>query len=357
MDARAKKAAIILVEYSTKIKKNDRVTINCNNESKELALEIYRQALRKEAYPEIRATLAGQSYAYYANASEEQLKKFPKKAWYDIKNTDVVIFLGSPENTRELTNIDPKLVSTRQKILRKIQRYRVEKTRWCIFDYPCNALAQEAEMSLEEFEEFVYSSTNIDWAEHTKKMNHLKEIIDKGSVARIIGKDTDITFGIKGRKGVNSGGTHNLPDGEVFTAPEENTTTGYISYTFPAIYGGREVDGVKLGFEKGKVVKCEATKNEDFLKKMISMDKGSCKLGEFGIGTNFGIKKFCKLILFDEKIGGTIHLALGSAYKECGGKNTSGLHWDMIKDLRKEAGGGKIIIDGKVIQEDGKFLI
>ena len=169
-----------------------------------------------------------------------------------MKNTDIVIFLGSPENTREMTNIDPKLLSMRQKILKKIQRYRVEKTRWCIFDYPCNALAQEAEMSLEEFEDFVYGSTNIDWVKHTKKMEKLKQIIDKGSVARIVGKDTDITFGIRGRKGVNSGGTHNLPDGEVFTAPEENTTEATFHTPFRQFTAEEKLTESNYGLKKEK---------------------------------------------------------------------------------------------------------
>jgi len=180
----------------------------------------------------------------------------------------------------------------------------------------------------------------------------LKKILDKAKHVRITSPDTDLEFSIKDRKAIKCDGHRNIPDGEVFIAPVKKTVNGYISYSFPAIKSGKEVDGIKLKFKNGKVVKASATKNEKFLKEMINMDKGSCYIGEFGIGMNYGIKKFIKQILFDEKIGGTIHLALGMAYKEGGGKNESALHWDMIKDLRKK---GELYIDGKLIQKNGKF--
>ena len=354
MDERIKKMADILVNYSIEAKKGDRVQIVTEYDAKELALECYRICVKNGAFPSIDVSLPGAGYIYYKYATDAQLKRFPKVAWYEVQNTDCVLYIGAEYNTKELTSIDPKKISLRRKITHKIQEWRVNKTRWCIFEYPTNALAQDAEMSLEEFEDFDYGACIVDWKEESKKQDKLKAVVDKGSKVRIIGKNTDLTFSIKGRQGIKCDGKRNMPDGEVFCAPVDDSAEGYIEYSFPVIYGGKEVSGVRLKFHKGKVVEAHADKNEDYLIKMIDTDKGSRYLGEFGIGVNYNIKKFIKQILFDEKIGGTIHLALGSAYKEGGGKNVSAIHWDMIKDLRD---GGELYIDGKLIQKNGKFLI
>lgn len=352
-DPRILKTAEILVDYSTKVKKGDYVQIVADYAAKDLALEVYRLVIKKGAYALIRIGLPGAAYNYYRYASKKQLKHFPKLAMHEMKNVDVVIYLGAPRNTRELSNIDPKKVSIRQKVVEPISEERMKK-RWLIFEYPTNALAQDADMSLEEFEDFVFNATLVDWSKEGKKMQKLANLLNKSDKVRIIGKDTDISMRIKGRNAVVADGDFNMPDGEVFTAPIDNSANGYIKYDFPAIYGGREVDGIKLVFKNGKVIKATAEKNEKFLKQILSTDKGAKYLGELGIGYNYNIKKFVKQILFDEKIGGTVHLALGRAYPECKGKNKSAIHWDMIKDLRK---GGKLIIDGKVIQKNGKFLI
>jgi aminopeptidase len=243
-------------------------------------------------------------------------------------------------------------MADRRKVTKPISELILKKDNWVILEYPTNALAQDAEMSLEEYQDFVFDACNIDWSAIEKKQTKLKEVFDKGEEVHILGEDTDLTFSIKGRTANKCYGTRNMPDGEVFLAPVDDSANGHIKYTFPVIYMGKEVDGVKLWFENGKVIKATAEKNEEFLKEMIAMDEGASRLGEFGIGMNYNIQKFTKQILFDEKIGGTIHLALGMAYKEGGGVNESALHWDMIKDLRK---GGKIILDGKTVQENGKF--
>lgn len=351
---RITKVAKILVNHSCKIKKGEYVQIWVDYKAKAMALEVYKQVLRKGAYPSVKLGLPGSTYTYYKYATEEQLKHFPGISWYEIKKTDAVIYIGAPVNTRELSNVSPKKISMRRKVTEKISKWRTERTKWVIFDYPTEAFAQEADMSLEEFKNFVYRATLIDWKKLTEKQAKIKKVLDRGNKVRIKSKDTDITFSIKGRKAINSDGTYNMPDGEVFIAPREKTTKGYIKYTYPAIYGGREVSGVYLEFKKGKVVKAKAEKNENFLKEMIRTDEGAKYLGEFGIGTNPKIKKFIKNILFDEKIGGTIHLALGMAYKMEGGTNKSAIHWDMIKDLRK---GGEVWIDKKLFIKDGKFMI
>ena len=352
VDIRIKKLAEILVNYSIKIKKGDLIELNFGIDAKKLALEVYKLILKKQAYPVVHTGVPGFSYAYYQNASKEQLSNFPKLAMIETRMINGSITIGGEYNTKELSNVDPKKISLRRKVTKKISDEHIKKNNWVICEFPTNALAQDAEMSLEEFENFVYDSCIQDWKKESKKQDKLKRILDKGEQVRIVGLDTDITFSIKGRQGIKCDGTRNIPDGEVFCAPVDDSAEGHIKYTFPAIYGGREVDGVSLRFHKGRVIEAKAEKGEKFLKEMIATDKGSCRLGEFGIGVNYKIKKFIKQILFDEKIGGTIHLALGMAYPEGGGKNKSAIHWDMIKDLRK---GGSIYIDGKCIQKNGKF--
>jgi len=351
-DPRTVKLAKILTDYSIKIKKGDYIELNFGAEAKELALECYKNVLKKEALPILSPYLPGFGYAYYKYATEEQLKTFPKLAMYETKLSAGVISIGAELNTKEFTNVNPKKIALRQKTMKPIHDLDIKKNNWILCDYPTNALAQDAEMSLEEFEDFLYNACLRDWKKESKKQDRLKKILDKGKTVRIVAPDTDLTFSIKGRQGIKCDGKRNMPDGEVFCAPVEDTTEGHIRYSYPAVWGGREVSDISLKFHKGKVVKATAEKGEDFLKEMIATDKGSCKLGEFGIGVNYGIKKFIKQILFDEKIGGTIHLALGRAYPEGGGRNESAIHWDMIKDMRKD---GRLYIDGKLIQKNGKF--
>lgn len=352
VDERIKKLADILVNYSINVKKGSKIRIVFLEEAKDLALECYKLILKKGAYPSIDVSLPGFSYAYYSLASKEQLKNFPKISEFITKNTDGVIYLGGEYNTKELTSIDPNKISIRNKVIKPISDYRVNQDNWVVFEYPTNALAQDAEMSLEEFEDFVYSACIQNWKAESKKQDKVKNILDKSNEVKIIGEDTDLFFSIKGRKGIKCTGNRNMPDGEVFCGPVETSTQGKIAFSFPAIRGGREVTGIKLTFKDGKVVKATAEKNEDYLKRMLNTDPGAKRLGEFGIGLNFNIQRFVKQILFDEKIGGTIHLALGRAYKEGGGVNDSAIHWDMIKDLREK---GEVLIDDKVFIKKGKI--
>ncbi len=353
-DSRVAKLAEILTSYSIKINKGDIIEVNCGPEAKPLALELMKIILKKGAYPHVQVGLPGSSYAYYKNASEEQLKHLPEIGIFVAKKAAGSISIGTEINTRELTSIEPSKISLRRKITKPISDIYMKKDNWVLLQYPTNALAQDAEMSLEEFEDFVYDACIVDYKKMDRQQTKLQQVLNKGDKVHIIGDDTDLRFSIKGRKAIKCCGNRNIPDGEVFTAPIENSAEGYISYTYPAIMMGREVSGIKLWFKKGKVVKAMAEKNEAFLQKMIDTDKGARYIGEFGIGVNYNLKKHIKQILFDEKLGGTIHLALGMSYKESGGKNQSAIHWDMIKDLKK---GGKIILDGRTIQENGRFRL
>ena len=353
-DPRIAKLADILVNYSTKIKKGEVVEIFANPEAKPLFLEVYKLVVKKQP-KEILVDIKFPETAeiFYKNATDEQLKQFPDLAMHLAKNTNVAIQIGAPTNTKALSGINPKLQAIRAKTTRPLSDYIVKNVRWVLTEYPTEALAQEAEMSLEEFEDFVYSATNVDWQEMSKNQDRIKKVFDNAKEVRIVGAGTDLKLSLAGRSAVKGDGSHNMPDGEIFFAPVENSANGKITYTYPAIYGSRQVDGIVLEFKNGKVVRATAEKNNHFLQQMLNMDKGAKWLGEFGIGTNEGIKKYIKNILFDEKIAGTIHLALGMAYEECGGKNKSGLHLDMIKELRD---GGKIFVNGKVVQKDGKWM-
>jgi aminopeptidase len=269
---------------------------------------------------------------------------------------DVRIRVLAEPNTKSLSGVDPARMVARSHALapisRTVMRRAAEgKLRWTLTLFPTQAYAQDAEMSLAEYEDFVYGAILRDWEEERVRMRKLAEFMNKAEAVRIIGEGTDLTMSIKGRTAVVGDVTHNVPGGEVFTAPLDDSTEGEIYFDFPAIRYGKEVLGVRLKFHRGELVGYSAEKNEGLLKSMVETDLGARRLGELGIGTNYGIDRFTKNILFDEKIGGTIHLALGRAYLECGGVNKSAIHWDFIKSLKP----GQLLVDGEVILRDGKL--
>jgi len=337
-----REAADILVNHSIKVKSGDLIKIHAGYEASPLALECARLLLQKGATPVIDMQLSGYEYVFLKNAPMKVLQSLPKTTLYETKNVDGIINIMTPENTKELS-----------KAIQPIRKYVLRK-KWVLFLYPTNSAAQDARMSLEQYTNFVFGATNLNWNKEAKKMNKVHKLVQKAKEVHIIGKETDLRFSVKGRKFVADDGTHNMPGGEVFTSPQEKTTEGHIFYEFPAIWGGREVDDVYLEFKKGKVVKATAGEGEAFLKRMIKTDRGASYLGEWGIGLNPRITQHTKQILFDEKINGTIHLALGQSYPECRGTNKSAIHWDMIKDLRK---GGRIYLDGKEVFRDGRWKV
>lgn len=354
-DPRVKKLASILVHHSLGVKKGETVLIGASSElAKPLVIEVYREVMAAGAHPLTSIAFEETSNIYYELATKEQLKNFPKIKLYEAKNVDCVVNIRASANKKALSNVDPGAMAERSKVLRPISEEIVNRKRWILCNFPTNGLAQEADMSLEEYEAFLYGATNIDWNKVKAKEMALKRALDKANEVRLVGKDTDLKISIKGRKAIPCYGERNMPDGEVFLSPVEDSAEGHIYYEMPAIYQGREVLGIRLTFKKGKVVEAGADKNEKFLLTMLDTDPGARFLGELGVGVNYGIQQFSKDILFDEKIGGTVHLAVGRSYEEAGGKNISAIHWDMIKDLRT---GGAIYLDGKAIQKNGKFLI
>ena len=351
MDLRTQKLAKLLVDYSIFVKPGEKVVISGNSEAEEFIKAIYKEVILKGAHPILRVNLPGLSPFFYKYANKEQIERFPKEFDFIVKNAQKYIGIITETNTKELTNIDPKKIVARRKIVNPISDYIVnakDKIRRCTVGFPCNALAQEAEMDLVEYENFVYSACLQDWKTLGRKMDKIKSKFKKNSKVHLIGENVDLTFKVHGDKAIADKGEENMPGGEVFMAPLRESVNGWIKFEYPAIREGKEVTGIFLKFENGKVIEASATKNEEFLKTMLNTDENSSYVGEFGIGCNPKITKFTKELLFDEKIGGTIHLALGMAYKENGGGNDSALHWDIVKDMKK----AKIIVDGKTIQEN-----
>jgi len=364
-DPRIEKYADVLLNYCLKLKKDQLLCIRGTTLATPLITALYKRALQKGAHPFTRIRVEGLEEIYFKFSSESQLKFITPIQKFEMDKTDAMVAIMSNYNTKELSNIDPKKQAIAQKasapILKKIMKRTADGTFfWVGCLYPTYAAAQDAGMSLADYEEFVFKACRLDakdpvaeWKKTSKYNARLINYLKRKSKIRIVAPDTDLTFGVKGRKWINCDGANNFPDGEVFTGPIEDSAEGHIRFTFPAVYHGREVDDVRLEFKKGKAVKASAAKGEKYLNAMLDMDKGSRYVGELAIGTNFGIKEFTRNTLFDEKIGGTMHMALGQAYPESGGKNQSGLHWDMVCDLRK---GGAMYADGELFFKNGRFL-
>ncbi|MDD4870318.1 MAG: aminopeptidase [Kiritimatiellae bacterium] len=359
-DPRIRNHARILVNYSIGTRKADTVGVNGNVLAEPLIVSIYEELIKAGAFPVIRMLPEGVSEILFRKGQPHHFRTIIPFQYAYARCMDATIGITSEENTRSLSAVDPKKQALMSKTMKPVADIR-RKKKWVLTLFPTNAYAQDAEMSLDDFEDFVYSAIFADekdpiaqWKALRKRQAKLIAALRGTSEIRIVGGGTDIKFSVKSRKFINSDGHRNMPSGEIFTAPVESSVEGFIEYDYPVCRSGREIDGIRLVFRKGVVVEATASKNEMFLKEMLKTDAGALRLGEFGIGTNTRIQRFIKNILFDEKIGGTIHLALGQSYAETGGKNKSAIHWDMIKDLRK---GGAIYMDGKVFQKDGKFLL
>jgi aminopeptidase len=350
-DRRIVKLARLLVDYSCRIKKNDKVLIQTDLPAKPLVLELYKQILQRGAYPRIEWNIEGFSPIYYNYASFEQLRNYPKITEYVYKKMDAFIFIRAPIKREECKDCDLKKIILRRKVTEKVTRIRLKK-KYVLFDWPTKTLAKAASMSLKQYKDFVFSACLQDWEKERRKMQRIKKLLDKSDKVRIIGEDTDLTFSTKGKNAVINYGPDNMPAGEVFTAIREKTANGFVRFTYPLRYLDQKISNIKLWFKEGKVVKAKST-NMKALNALLNADEGARYIGELGIGCNSKIKRFTDNLLFDEKIGGTIHLALGMAYPECRGRNKSAVHADIVKDMRK----GKIIMDGKLVYENGKFKL
>ena len=365
-DIRVEKLADLLVNYSVGVKPGDKVVIQGETSGEPLIKEVYAKVLQAGGYPFAMPTIPGLEEFVYKYGNDEQLKFLPEPLKLVMSTYDARISILSEVNTKALSNVDPAKSVIRSQARSELMKIFMKRSasgelRWVVGSYPTNALAQDAEMSLTDYEDFVYSACLPDmndpigyWQRFSARQQNIVNWLKGKQAIHVVGKDTDLRLSIAGRNFENCDGKMNMPDGEVFTGPVEDSIEGHVYFSYPAINSGREVTGVRLTFEKGEVVKATAEKNQDYLIKTIATDEGSKRVGEFAIGTNEGIKKFTHEILFDEKIGGSFHMALGSGYPETGSKNESAIHWDMVCDLRD---GGEIWVDNTLFYKNGKFVI
>lgn len=356
MDPRTRALAKLVVDYALKVKPKENVIISGGTEAKEFVLALYKEVILREAYPELRILIKEAAPFFYKHAKKHQIEKFPESFNYQVQNAQKYIGILTETNTRNLAECDPKKIATREKIVKPISNYICNgkpKIQRSSVAFPCQALAQEAEMSLTDYENFVFSACLQDWKKVGKHMNKILNKFKKGKSVHLIGEGVNLKFDIKGKLAKSDLDGENIPMGEIFMAPIRESTEGWIKFDYPAIESSKEVTDIHLEFKKGKIVKATATKNENFLHEMINVDENASYIGEFGIGLNPKINRFTKNLLFDEKMGGTIHLALGQAYKDNGGGNDSAIHWDIVKDMKKS----KIILDGKIVQKNGKWEI
>lgn len=354
-DARIEEMARTLVSYSTRVQSGDIVQIHASGaESLPLAKAVYAEALRAGArYVDIDFVHPDLTRQFFDLASDEQLAYFPEHRLRFMREVDVFIGIGAPDNAMTLARVDQQRLVDYQRLLHPIQEERVRNTRWVVTRFPTYGAAQDARMSLDEYEEFFFAACNLDWEVESRKQDRLKALLDEVNEIRIVASDTDLIFSVKGMEAVKCDGRFNIPDGEVFTAPVRDSVEGHIAFNVPSLYQGREFNGVRLGFEEGKIVSATAERDEEGLNRILDTDDGARYIGEFAIGVNPGIRSPMRNILFDEKIFGSIHLTPGACYDECDNGNQSAVHWDMVKLLE---GDGTIYFDGEPIQSEGRFV-
>lgn len=365
-DQRVDALARILVRYSTGVEEGDVCVIQGTTTGEPLIQAIYEEVLRAGGLPTMQLTTELAQAAFLDLASERQLDWIAPPAEWAAEQADVRIAVMAEANPRALSGADPAKQARAQRARRRIMETSLRRAaagehRWSLTLFPTHAYAGEAGMSLPAYEDFFYGAclaTDGDpvtaWKRQSDEVLRLTEWIEGREEVHVTAPGTDIRLGVAGRRWIPCVGTHNMPDGELFTGPVEDAVDGEVSFSFPATYGGREVSGVRMRFESGRVVDATAERGESFLIEMLDSDDGARTLGELGIGTNYGIATGTREILLDEKIGGTVHMAIGAAYPETGAVNQSAVHWDMVCDLRQ---GGSIVVDGVELQRDGKFVV
>jgi len=365
-DPRVTGLARVIVRYSLDLQEGQTFLISSGAVAEPLIQSLYEQALEVGAHPMLDISLEGTQSAFFRLASDEQLDWVSPTHKWAFEQADARIRILSDTNTRELSSVPPERQTRRQKAMHPYMTQMMERSargelRWNVTLFPTNAYAAEASMSLRDYEDFYYRACLADqpdpveaWIHASRETNRLAEWIEGHEEVHIEGPGTNLKLNVSGRHFKPADGKYNMPDGEFFTGPVEDSADGEVTFHLPASYSGREVSGVRFRFEAGRVVDATAERGEDFLIEMLDTDEGARRLGELGIGTNFGISDGTGEILLDEKIGGTVHLAVGQSYPETGGVNESAVHTDLVCDLR---GGGEITVDGETLQRDGKFVV
>jgi aminopeptidase len=365
-DERVDKLAGILTEYSIPLEPGQKAVIQGTTLAEPLMLALFERLLRRGVHVRLEPVFPHADQIFYANANQAQLEYLWEPGLWIMENVDARFVILADGNTKQLSRVDPAkqaAVSRARKPLMDImmERTLAKQLRWMVTLHPTEAYAIDAGMSLSEYEDFYFGACLVDkpdpigeWKAMAARHARLLDWMKGRNLVHIEGEGTDLYLEVGGRVFEEASGNFNFPDGEFFTGPIEDRTRGVVSFSYPAIWQGKSVEGIQLVFEEGRVVSATARTNQDFLLQMLDTDDGARVLGELGIGTNYGIKDFSGSILLDEKIGGTVHLALGMSYPETGGLNESAIHWDMVCDLRK---GGRITVDGDLLMEDGKLLV
>ncbi len=365
-DIRLQRMAQVLVRYSLGIKKGDRLAIHTGPLAAPLIKEVVREAIRAGAHPETFINISGVQEIILKEGSDDQLTYIPPALRMVIEEYETQLQIMADENTKGLSGVDPSRIALQQQAFRDLavtymKRSAEKSLRWSIAMFPTNAYAQDADMSLSDFEDFLYRTCFLDdedpaarWQQLSQQQERFVQWLSGKRTMHVRGQDTDLTLSIEGRHFINDDGHYNMPGGEFFTSPVEDSANGYIRFSFPASYGGRSVEDVRLRFENGVVVEARAAQGQDYLEQMLGIDEGAKRLGEFAFGNNRNVDRCTKNILFDEKMGGTVHLALGAGFPEAGGQNQSALHWDMVCDLRR---GSEVRVDGELFCKDGEFVV
>jgi aminopeptidase len=365
-DQRVDRLAEVLTEYSIPVESGQTAVIEGTTLGEPLMLAIYERLLRRGAQVLLRPSFPHAAPLFYANAGDHQLDYLWEVDRWVYDNVDARFFVISDANTKQLARVEPGRIAAvsraRRPLMETMMRRAAEKSmRWMVTLHPTEGLAIDAGMSLADYEDFYYRACLVDKADPIAEWTGLKDRQERAvewmkgrRQVHIEGEGTDLWLEVGGRVFEAANGNFNFPDGEFFTGPVEDATHGVVSFSYPAIWQGKSVEGIQLVFEEGRVVSASSRTNQEFLREMLATDEGASVLGELGIGTNYGIAEFSGSILLDEKMGGTIHLALGASYPETGGQNQSAIHWDMVCDLRR---GGRITVDGDLLMEDGRLLV
>jgi aminopeptidase len=357
-DPRVTEYAKLLVDTCVGVQDGWQVVVTGTPRARPLLEEIARLVGERGAYAIMRLNLTGAlgtaDLHWVLAAPESRLAELAPIDRHMFETMDAVISVWAPENTRETSAVPPERLNLLQRASRPVlERIVSGKTPWVGCQYPCPALAQDAEMSVGEFEDFLYGAVLLDWDAERRKMQRVADRFDAADEVRILGTETDLRVSLAGRNGLVDAGGANMPGGEVFYSPVEDSAGGTIAFTeFPALFAGRSVEGIRFRFEGGRIVEASADRNEEFLLETLDTDEGARRLGELGIGCNPGITRHLRNALFDEKIYGTVHLAIGNGFPYLGGTNESAVHWDIVKDLRD---GGELYCDGELVQRNGEW--
>ena len=355
MDQRWKQLGELMVRYSAAVQPGERVMIAMSEiESYPLAQAIYEAAIKAGAYPQVQFLSESLRHALLKYGSDAQLRWTPELEAYGMEWADVYFGLRGGYNLYEHADVPAERLAMNQAAMGRISTLRWQKTRWCLARVPNALFAQQAETDLETITEMFFNACLLDWESESRRWQAQADRLKHGSRVRIAGQNTDLTFSVEGRRWLVFDGRINMPDGEIFTAPVTETLNGWIAFEQPGILGGRLMHDLRLRWEQGRLVEAMSSTNRDYLHSVIQTDAGASLIGEFAFGLNPYVDRFCKDILLDEKIGGTIHIALGRAYPECGGTNQSAIHWDIVKDLRSE---GVVFLDDAPIFEHGKLTV